>query len=119
VVNFTNGPATVRLTALGANNNVQPNFLMLVRAVAAVPPSVATVSPQPNAVAVPRDVIVSATLVNGSTAVNPGSIVLRFNGSNVTSSAAISNTAQGITSLTTRRVARDEHDLHRVRPVQR
>src|SRR6185503_9019011 len=49
VVNFTGGAGTVRLTALGANNNLQPNFLMLVRVVAAVPPSVASVSPQPNA----------------------------------------------------------------------
>ncbi|HMJ88884.1 MAG TPA: hypothetical protein VK530_03665, partial [Candidatus Acidoferrum sp.] len=95
VIALNGSASTLRLTALNAGANVQANFLVLVPLPASVPPTVATVSPAAGATGVYPDATVSATIANGSTAVNVGSIVLRFNGADVTADATVAGTAGG------------------------
>jgi hypothetical protein len=98
VVTFTSGgPETVRLSVLTANNDIRPNYFILVPVVASVPPTVASVSPAFNAIDVRPEAVITASILNGETAVDAPSIVLKLNGVDVTSAAVLSNSSEGVT----------------------
>ncbi len=97
VINFSGPASTVRLTAVTAANNAQANFILLVPTGISAPPVVAAVSPGANAAGIYPDAVITATIANGDSAVNAGSIVLWFNGVDVTAGATITPTANGAT----------------------
>jgi hypothetical protein len=97
VISFSGAATTLRLTALSAANNVQANFIVLVPVAAAAPPFVSQSSPGANATGVYPDTAITATIANGDTAVNTASIVLRFNGVDVTAGTTITPNANGAT----------------------
>jgi len=92
------GQQTVRLTALTAANNLQHNLLFFVAdpnpgtALAAV----AVASPGPDQVNVPAQPSIEVTLVDGASAVNQSSVKLWFDGTDVTASATVTDTADGV-----------------------
>jgi hypothetical protein len=97
VVNFTSGGAeTIRLSIISDNNAVRANYLVFVPVAIALSPTVASVSPPFNAVEVRPNAVISASIVNGTTAVDAGSILLKVDGVDVTSAMVLTNLAEGI-----------------------
>lgn len=93
-----NGETTLRLTATKVTGSMQVNFILFVpESAAAAPPWLLQVSPSPNAVNVAPQTAISLIIQNGSAPVDTGTIVLKVNGSNVTTSAVITPTATGAT----------------------
>jgi len=92
------GTNTLRLTALGDigedRGGLQPTYFLFLPATN--PPSqlpwIAFTAPLAGATNVSALPTVQITVLNGTTAINTNSIVLRFDGTNVTSSATISGT---------------------------
>jgi hypothetical protein len=88
------------LTALESlNPSLQLNFLLFAPTTpSAYPPYVSEASPGVNAVNVPLNATLKIALANGSTQVTPpvGNVVLRFNGSDVTSAAVLVSSASGL-----------------------
>jgi len=96
VVNFAGCEAAVRLTALNAANNVQLNYFVFVPVKVSLPPSLSTVNTGIGATNIYPDAVVSATIVNGDTHVALGTIVLKVNGVDVTSSATVQNNGDSV-----------------------
>jgi hypothetical protein len=92
VVNLS-GVQTLRLTSIDANNDVQPNFIVLAPAVSSLPPSVSSISPAPGATGVAVEAAVSVNVANGCTTVQ--TTRLFFDGSDVTADATIASTTAG------------------------
>lgn len=92
------GVTTLRLTALESSSpSTQLNFLFLVPVDGpARPPYVSEVSPAMNAMDVAQDSVVAATIVNGLSPVPPGNVTLTFNGQDVTSTASVTATTDGV-----------------------
>jgi len=96
------GVQTLRLTALSANNNLRPNFLVLVPtgdSASLLGPIAQNLAPADMATLVRVTAKINAAIVNRLTSLDAGSIVLRLNGNNVTSGAVITPTANGATLL--------------------
>lgn len=93
------GSSTLRLTALTSPNpNLQLNFLLFAPASAAGrPPFVSAASSASGATDVALDSSLKITAANSATQVAGGSVVLSFNGSDVTASATVAATADGVT----------------------
>ena len=104
VLNFA-GIKTFRMTALGGfdsgrqhggddNGSLQPTYFLFLPTTNAVTqaPWIAFASPSANATDVSIQPTAQLTILNRATAVSLGSIQLRFDGVNVTSSATITNT---------------------------
>lgn len=93
------GVKTLRLTELDSSQlnsvevgDLQMNYLLFVPAAAAPSPRlpwIAFASPPSGAVNADPDLNLKVVILNADTSVNAGSIVLRFDGTNVTSSATI------------------------------
>lgn len=98
VVAVLSGTNTLRLTASSANLNLQVNYLLMVPTTppASLPPLVSAALPSFGATEVSPDTDLEITIANGTTAVSPGTVALSFNGSNVTSSASLAATSDGI-----------------------
>src|SRR5438132_7258536 len=108
VVDFS-GLRTFRLTPLGGldsdrqhggddNGSLQPTYFLFLPTTDPAPqtPFLALASPGVNAQDVPVQPTVQLTILNRTTSVSIGSIQLRFDGANVTTSASITNvTAEG------------------------
>ncbi len=92
------GLTTLRLTALESSSpSTQLNFLMLVPVEGpARPPHVSELVPAMNAADVAQEIVVAAAIVNGSTPVPPGNVTLTFNGQDVTSTASVTATTDGV-----------------------
>jgi hypothetical protein len=90
------GTNTFRLTALGANNDLVLNFMLLVPGVAAPTEPLVSVSPPPNAVGVTANASVQAAIYDGSTPVSESSVKLYVGASQV---AATATKAGSITSV--------------------
>lgn len=92
------GTTTLRLTAgTSVNPNSQVNYVMLVPVSETRPPYVSNVSPAHNAFDVPLDVVVEATVINGSTTVAPQDVKLTFNGADVSGAATVALVGNGLT----------------------
>ncbi|HVR37392.1 MAG TPA: Ig-like domain-containing protein [Methylomirabilota bacterium] len=90
------GVETVRLTALGANNNLNINFLIFVPAEAtSLPPSVISVLPPDGSTTADPATSIEVELQDGSSPVTTAGIQLFFDGTDVTASATITDTASG------------------------
>lgn len=90
------GTTTFRLTSTGLGE-FQVNFLVFVPVSATARlPYISDVSPVSASGDVGADAVVMAAIVNGTTQVAPGSVVLTFNGNNVTSAAQVSTTIDGV-----------------------
>ncbi|HOY60235.1 MAG TPA: Ig-like domain-containing protein [Verrucomicrobiota bacterium] len=92
------GVTTLRLTALESSSpSTQLNFLMLVPVEGPARPSyVSELVPAIDAMDVPQDAIVAATIVNGSSPVPLGNVTLTVNGEDVTSTASVTATTDGV-----------------------
>jgi hypothetical protein len=99
------GTNTLRITPLGGfdsnrqhgkddNGSLQPTYFLFLPTTDAVStqPWIALVTPTPGATDADPQPTVQITILNGSTSVNTNSILLRFDGANVTSSSLISGT---------------------------
>jgi hypothetical protein len=91
------GVQTLRLTAMDANDDVQLNFLVFASAETAGLPTVATASLAPNASAVPTNAVVDIAIANGCSSVRGGSVILKFDGVDVTVDATITTAPYGVT----------------------
>jgi hypothetical protein len=94
------GRQTLRLTGTTVEpgfGGLQANFLLLAPTTgpATRAPSIDFASPGPDAEEVPPDAGLRITMLNGDTAVVPGSIQLRLDGNDVTGTATIASTATG------------------------
>ncbi len=91
------GEQTLRLTSVnaGAGDDANVNFILFQPFNGVALPTLAQFSPGLNASNVPPQSDVRITIQNGSTPVSLGSIILKINGSNVTSSATITPTGNG------------------------
>jgi hypothetical protein len=91
------GQQTVRLTALTAANDLQHNLLFFVPDpnAGSASAAVAAVFPAPDQINVVAQPTVEITLVDGANSVNASSVKLEFNGADVTSSATVTDTAEG------------------------
>ena len=88
---------TLRLTAcFSSSPGTRLNFLVLVPDTGVFLPFVSEAVPGKNAVDVPLDAVVRATIVNGTTQVLPAKVTLTFNGSDVTAAASVTATADGV-----------------------
>jgi hypothetical protein len=96
-LNFS-GLTALRLTALySASPSLQLNFLLFApTTTAASPPYLSEASPGVNATNVPLDSALQIALAHGAAAIAPGSVALRFNGSDVTTAATVSPNADGV-----------------------
>jgi hypothetical protein len=97
IVLSTTGNTTFRLTPLSANANLQLNYILLVPTTQPPSPAfISSVSPTPGAVGVTPDALIRITLLNSATDVDQGSMVLRFNETDVTSTATVLATDEGV-----------------------
>lgn len=96
VINLS-GNATLRLTSLSANVDLQLNYLLLVPDTGDVSPAyLASARPAPGATSVAPDATVTAVIANGSSAVNQGTIAVKFKGADVTAASTVTPTADGV-----------------------
>ncbi len=96
VVSLT-GNSSLRLTPLAANVDLQLNYLLFVPvATDATPAYLASASPPSGALAVAPDTAVKAVIANGSSPVNPGTILLKFNGADVTAASTVTPFSDGV-----------------------
>jgi hypothetical protein len=91
-----NGEETVRLTANSILGSAYVNFLLFVpQASTAAPPWLSQVAPGANASNAAPQTTITLAIQNGSAPVDTNTIILKVNGSNVTSLATITTTATG------------------------
>ena len=91
------GEQTLRLTASEAANNMQWNFVLFAPSQDAPAPAfIGTITPSDGAVDVAPDAEIAIDLVNASTTVNAGSIVLTVDGEDVTDAAQITSSGAGV-----------------------
>jgi hypothetical protein len=91
------GEQTLRLMALGGRVDLQLNYLVLEPVNGVTQGAYASVvTPANGATGVRPDTGISIAVSNGDTGVNSGSVSLKFDGNDVTSSAVINNTADGV-----------------------
>lgn len=100
VVLHLSGRQTVRLTGVAVEpgfNGLRANFLLFAPASGPATrlPSIDLASPAPDADDVPPDAQIRISILNGDTAVVPGSIKLQFDQSDVTAAATIAPAAGG------------------------
>ncbi len=98
VVIGLSGMQTLRLTAVSANNDLNPNFLMLVPAAATatvIGPVLASASPAPDAANVAVGTAINLTITNRLTTLNTSSVQLSLDHSLVT--ATVTPNASGAT----------------------
>ncbi len=93
------GTNTFRCTSVGGDRTYNFNYLILVPSSSTnvIRPYISAGSPTPNAGAVGLDSPISFTIANGQTSVNPATINLFVNSTNVTGGAIIGNNAAGST----------------------
>lgn len=91
------GETTIRLTATDVQNDVNHNFMFLAAAGAAEStlPWVSAASPGADAEGVAMDAEVMVSLTDGDNAVNVNSIMMMFDGADVTGSLTKQDTAEG------------------------
>ena len=90
------GKTTLRLTAIGANDDLALNFLLLMPASSAPGAPLVSTSPSAGATGVTPDAIVEAAIHDGSSAVDKNTVKLRVNGAEV---AAVVTKAGSVTSV--------------------
>lgn len=91
------GETAIRLTAVEVQNDVNHNFMLFADAgaTASTLPWAISVSPPPNAPAVPVDASVVVSLVDGENALDPTSIQMQFDGQDVTADLTVVDTPEG------------------------
>lgn len=91
------GNTTLRLTSLGANADLQLNYLLVVPTSAPVMPAyIAVASPAPGAANVAPDADIDLLLVNGTQPIEIASISLLLNGIDVTPAASKTPSVNGV-----------------------
>ncbi|MCX8109560.1 MAG: Ig-like domain-containing protein, partial [Verrucomicrobiae bacterium] len=91
------GVTTLRLTALGSSNpSSQLNYLMLIPVIETRSAYVSSVSPAKNAVDVPVDATIEATIVPGSAQVPTQNVRLAFNGTDVSGAVTVTAVGEGL-----------------------
>lgn len=80
---------TLRLISVNGNNMAHLNYLVFLQSGQIRPPAIASISPAANATGVLPDAALGINIANGDSIVNTSTIVLRFNGIDVTGGAII------------------------------